>query len=130
SERRAHKRTARGFKRLAKRLHKRRSPVRTDELAAACAAEARPSSSDAIENPELAQSILASFRAGEKPSVPLARRTLRALAWTRWRRRIAFGLPATIILVAAAIALAIYIDYQRSGSSRFLATFIVWSVHH
>ena len=88
-ERRVEKRFARGMKKLARRLRKRRAPVDPGALASACATEGC-----AVPLPEgLAGEILTAIEAtrGKRPSLKLARRTLRTLAWKRWRRRFAIG---------------------------------------
>ena len=124
-ERRAGKRNARALKILAKRLRRKDSPIAVDALAHACATEgcAAPIPE------ELALGILASIgeSLGKKPTFKLARRTLNSMAWSRWRRRFAIGIPSFILLLATAAGAAWYVD-SLSGHSRLISAFLVWSV--
>ena len=122
SERRAQKRAARGLKKLARRLR-----VNAEALALACAAEGC-----AAPVPEgLAFDILQSIEAsrGRRPAFQLARCTLSALAWTRWRRRFLFGVPAFLATLALVLAVAWHLD-ERTGHSRLISEVFVWSVKH
>ena len=127
SPRRAAKRVKRGLKRLARRLHKRRYPVKAETLALACALEGR--------GPAVTQGLsarildLAEHSFGRKPAGRLVRRTLRSMAWARWRRRVKIGAPCAILLVATLIATGVYID-SRNGNSHLVAWFLEWSVRH
>ena len=126
SERRAGQRAAAGLKKLAKRLRKS-AGVDSAALALTCSAEGC-----AAPIPEgLASDILQSIEAsrGRRPALQLARRTLNSLAWTRWRRRLVIGIPSFILLLVILAGLAWRID-ARTGHSRSIATFLVWSVRH
>jgi RNA polymerase sigma factor (sigma-70 family) len=125
SERRVEKRVARGMKKLAKRLGKRRAPVDPGALAAACATEGC-----AATVPEgLCLDILQSMKAsrGRRPSLKLARRTLNTLAWLRWRRRFVLGVPTAGLLIAIPVGIAVYID-SLSGYSRLRSEGTLWAV--
>ena len=60
-------------------------------------------------------------------SAKLARRVLRALAWRRWIRRIAVGLPCLLLFLAAVGAVIWRLD-AGTGHSHLISTAIVWSV--
>jgi DNA-directed RNA polymerase specialized sigma24 family protein len=126
-ERRVRKRTERGLKRIAKRLRKHGAAVESDALASLCAAE----SSAAVVPEGLAPDVFKSIkeRLDKAPSFQLARRTLKALAWARWRRRITIGVPSCIAVLATALGIAWYID-SLSGHSRLISAFFVWSMRH
>src|SRR6185503_23148 len=64
-----------------------------------------------------------------RPVSILARRTLSSLAFARWCRRVAIGVPLLLVTLASLIGLAWYID-SRTGYSRSIALFIVWSAKH
>src|SRR5688572_10723595 len=85
SERRVEKRLGRGMKKLAKRLVKRRAPLDPVALASACATEGCAATVSEGLSLDILQSMEASR--GQRPSLKLARRTLRSLVWARWRRR-------------------------------------------
>jgi len=126
-ERRVEKRFARGMKKLARRLGTRRAPVEASAMAAACAAEGC-----SVPLPEgLAGEILTAIEAtrGKRPSLKLARRTLRTLAWKRWRRRFAIGVPVSTVLLAIMGGIAWHIS-SLSGHSALLSTFVIWSVRY
>jgi DNA-directed RNA polymerase specialized sigma24 family protein len=126
-EQRVRKRAGRGLKKLAKRLRKCGATLDGDALALVCAAEGCAASV-----PEgLALDIFKSIEEsrGNRPSLKLARRTLNALAWKRWRRRFAIGIPSLIALLAAVAGTVFYID-SLSGHSRSIAALLVWSVRH
>lgn len=89
SERRVEKRVGRGMNRLARRLRKRRAPIDP------CAATAPE-----VLSLDILQSVEASQ--GKRPSLKLARRTLRSLAWGRWRRRSILGAVTLGVLLAIA----------------------------
>ena len=123
SERRAGRRVARGLEKLTRRLRQ------TDErsLAQVCAAEGC-----AVPLPEgLSAEIEAKIDACRRgrPSLKLARRTLNALAWARWRPRFVIGIPSLVLLLALVVAVVWQID-SLSGHSRLFSTFLVWSVKH
>jgi DNA-directed RNA polymerase specialized sigma24 family protein len=124
SQWRAGKRVARGLNLLARRLRRRGVATDAATLAQVCAA-----AGCAVAVPEgLAGQILAAIdeRPGRRPSCKLARRTLNALAWARWRLRFLLGLPASFLVLVAILAVAWQID-ARTGHSRLIAKFIVWS---
>src|SRR5260221_2451844 len=125
SEQRVEKRVRRGMKKLANRLRKRRAPVDPGALASACATEGC-----AATVPEgLAVDIERSMEASrdQRPSLKLARRTLNALAWLRWRRRFMMGVPTVGVLIAIPVGIAVYID-SLSGYSRLFSEGTLWSV--
>jgi RNA polymerase sigma factor (sigma-70 family) len=130
SEARARKRVTRGLKKVTKRCRKQGVAVAVDEesLTAACAAEGCATSST---TGNLADSILASIdaRLGKKPPLKLARRTLRSLAWTRWRRRVIIGGPSIFAVLATLGGIAWYID-SLTGHSRLITAVLFWSVRH
>jgi len=126
SERRAKKRAARGLKKLAKRLRKSDARTNAETLALASAAE-----SCAAAVPDgLAVTILHAIdeSRGKRPTFKLARRALNSLAWQRWRRRVVIGVPTFIAVFAILATVAWRID-ARSGHSRLIAAFILWSVN-
>lgn len=127
SERRVQKRHASGWKKLWKRLLKRGCPVDGNGLDRAAAAAEWTT----LIPEELASEILAAIEGtrAARPSFKLARRILNTLAWKRWRRRLACGIPTFLVLVATVIGTAIYVD-SRTGSSRLITAFLVWSVKH
>jgi len=127
SEQRARKRVARGLKNLAKRLRKRGVVADGDALALVCGTEASPPPDAEALISEVLASIEESL--GKRPSSKLARRTLNALAWTRWRRRFVIGVPSLVALMATIGGTAWYVD-SLSGHSRLMATFFFWSVRH
>jgi hypothetical protein len=79
----------------------------------------------------LIASILASIETslGKRPALDLARRTLNVLAWARWRRRVLLGVPTFLLLLAAIIGTAWYVD-SLTGHSRLISMFLIWSVKH
>lgn len=122
-ERRVEKRFARGMKKLAIRLGKRRTPLNPEALTSACAAEGC-----AAPVPEgLSLEILRSMEASrnQRLSSKLARRTLNTLAWLRWRRRFLIGYAALNILIAILVGIALSID-SRSGYSRLRSEAALW----
>ncbi|HMJ91965.1 MAG TPA: sigma-70 family RNA polymerase sigma factor, partial [Candidatus Acidoferrum sp.] len=124
-ERRAEKRVKRGLNKIAKRLRKHAGLVDAKALALACAAEACRAPMPLSLSEEIAASIRETL--GKRPRLKLARRVLNSLAFARWRRRIAIGVPCALLLLAGIIAIAWFID-ARTGHSRLLARFIEWSV--
>jgi DNA-directed RNA polymerase specialized sigma24 family protein len=124
-EGRARKRVVRGLKKISRRLRKRGVPVDSEVLATSCAAEGC-----AAPLPEgLAGEILTAMEesGGKRPSSKLARRTLSSLAWKRWRRRLAIGIPSLLVLLIGSGCAAWHID-SRSGHSRLISAFLIWSV--
>ena len=127
SERRAGRRVARGLKKLTRRLHRRGAATDAATLAQVCTSEGC-----AVPVPEgLAAGILASIEEsqGRRPSFRLARRTLNALAWTRWRRRFVVSVPTSFLLLVTLVGTAWYVD-SLTGHSRLFSMFLVWSVKH
>jgi len=124
SERRVEGRNVRGLKKLARRLGRGIDPA---ALAAACAQNA----STVVVPEALAAEIFQYFGGAldRRPALRLARRTLATLAWARWRRRIAVGVPLALVLFVSAAVIAWRMD-ARSGHSRSIATFLVWSVRN
>jgi DNA-directed RNA polymerase specialized sigma24 family protein len=122
---RVEKRATRGVRKLAKRLGTRRAPIDPATLASVCEREGCA----AAVPEDLALDILQSIEAsrGRRPSLKLAQRTLRTLAWARWRRRFVVGAVAWHVLLAIVGGIALYID-SLSGHSRSISAFIVWSV--
>ncbi len=64
-----------------------------------------------------------------RPADVLARRVLNTLAWTRWRRRVVFGVPAFVASVMLLLA-TIWIVEGRDGHSRLISMFLVGSIKH
>jgi len=123
NERRAAKRVERGLKKLTRRLRQRGVPTDVEVLAHVCSAEGC-----AVPPPEgLTLSILTSIEAslGKRPTFKLARRTLNALAWARWRRRLVIGVPAFGVLLAIIGGIAWHID-SLSGHSRLISAWVFW----
>jgi DNA-directed RNA polymerase specialized sigma24 family protein len=122
---RVEKRLKHGLRKLAKRLRHRRAPVDRDELATACVTEG----CGAPVPEDLASEILASIAAtaDRRPTLRLARRTLRTLGWQRWRRRFVVA-TVTWHTLLAIIGGVVWRVESRSGYSRLIATFVVWSV--
>ena len=113
-----------GLKKIAKRLSRRGAPVNADLLAMMSASEA--CSSLIPEN--LLRDVSESLEQakGKRPSLKLACRTLNVLAWRRWRRRMAIGLPTFMALLVVLAGAAWYVD-SLSGHSRLISAFLVWS---
>jgi DNA-directed RNA polymerase specialized sigma24 family protein len=124
-ESRVEKRVARGMKKLAKRLGKRRASIDPGILAATCATEGCAATVPEDLQLNILQSIAAS--GVRRPSLKLARRTLRTLAWKRWRRRFVVATVIWHTLLAIAGGVVWYIE-SRTGYSRLIATYIVWAV--
>ena len=126
SERRVEKRVKRGLKKLAKRLRKRRAPVDPGALASACATEGCA----ATVPPKLSFDMLQTMEAsqGQRPSLKLARRTLRSLAWRRWRRRCLISASVIVVLLAMAGAAIWY--GSPTGRTWLFAESQVWAVRY
>jgi spore coat protein CotH/DNA-directed RNA polymerase specialized sigma24 family protein len=104
TERRVEKRVQRGMKKLTKRLHRRGAPLASGDLVSACATEGCSATLPEPLSVEILRAI--EERRGKRPSLKLARRTLRSLAWARWRRRCvisALGFGALLAIAGAAI---------------------------
>jgi RNA polymerase sigma factor (sigma-70 family) len=125
--RRVERRARRGLRKLEARTRKRGIDPGCNSLAELC----RTNGCAAVFPPELVADICAAIDSarGKRPQLKLARRTLNALAWRRWRRRLGIGIPAALVFIVALAVTAWRID-ERSGHSRLLATFLVWSVKH
>ena len=61
-----------------------------------------------------------------KPRLALARRTLASLAWQRWRRRVAWGIPLGLLSIIGTLATLWHYD-ARTGHSHSVAAFIIWA---
>ena len=103
---RVHKRLQRGTKRLAKQLRWCGAPVASVDLLTACATEGCSAN---LREP-LAVEILRVIdeRRGKRPAQKLARRTLRSLAWRRWRRRCIISASVFSFLLAIAAGVIWY----------------------
>ncbi len=120
---RVEQRTSRGIKKLGRRLRKWSGPLDPQILMSMCARDGC-----AARVPEnLAAEILQSMEAsrGKRPAFKLARRTLSAMFWTRWRRRFVIGIP-TFCLVMILLGLLGYYVSSLSGHSRFYSIAIRW----
>jgi RNA polymerase sigma factor (sigma-70 family) len=126
-ERRVEKRLARGLGKLTKRLRKHGGVFTVDVLAHACSNEACAGAVPEGLNADIVELLEASR--GKHALLPLARRTLTTLAFARWRRRIAIGLPAFFLLLATAAGVAWHID-SLSGHSRLISMFLIWSMRN
>ena len=126
-ERRIQKRVEHGLKKLTRRLRKVSVAIDAESLAEVCSAEGC-----AAPLPEgLTAAILASIETslGKRPSLKLARQTLKVLAWARWRRRVIIGVPSFVLLMATIVGTAWYVD-SLTGHSRLISMFLIWSVKH
>jgi spore coat protein CotH/DNA-directed RNA polymerase specialized sigma24 family protein len=125
TEVRAGKYFAAGLKKLVRRLRKKRVPIDPDSLAQLCSAKA---CADPLPN-DLTSDILASINLTllKKPGSKLARRTLNALAWSRWVRRFAIAVPTFLLLLSLLGGSIWYVD-SLTGHSRLMSLFIVWWV--
>src|SRR5436190_6045987 len=126
-EARARKRSQRGWQKLAKQVRKRQALLDGNAVAEVCLIELCASTVPENLGAEIEAAIEQNGR--NRPSLKLARRTLNVLAWKRWRRRVAIGLPTFIFLISILGAIAWRID-ARSGHSQFITTFLLWSVKH
>jgi DNA-directed RNA polymerase specialized sigma24 family protein len=124
-ERRVNKRLVRGISRLSRRFRKCAPNLDAKVLAVACAAEgcAAPVPS------ELCGEILrlVAETCGQRPSLKLARRTLNKLAWRRWARRFAIGIPTFAVVLAIAGGIGWHIS-SLTGHSRLIATGLMWKI--
>ncbi|HEY0552404.1 MAG TPA: sigma-70 family RNA polymerase sigma factor, partial [Verrucomicrobiae bacterium] len=122
--RRIRQRVERGLRKLAKRLRKRGVIVDSGSLAADIAVAGRGSIPEG-----LALEVLAMIEENKsnRPTFKLARRALTALAWKRWRRRLAIGVPSLLVLLIGSGCAAWHID-GRTGHSGLISAFIIWSV--
>lgn len=125
SARRAGRRADRGWRTLTGRLRRRGVAAEAEALARVCSAEGC-----AVPLPEgLIEGLLeaTATAAGRRPALKLARRTLNALAWARWRRRGVIGCPIFVLVMALIAGVAWHLD-ARSGHSRFFSTLWIWSL--
>lgn len=123
---RARQRVDRGLNQLLRRLRRRGVSTTAEAVAHAC------SEGGAVALPaDLTADLLRSMAAcrGRRPLLPLARRTLRTLAWARWRRRLVLGMVTLDILLAVSGVIAWRID-ARTGHSWLISTIRVWWVRH
>ncbi len=125
SERRVEKRVRRGIKKLANRLRTRRAPVDPGALASACAAEGCAATVPQNLSIDILQSVGASR--GQRPSLKLARGTLRSLAWARWRRRCIISASVFGVLLAITGGTLYYVD-AKSGHTWQLIKRIEWAL--
>lgn len=125
SERRVEQRLQRGLNKLAKRLPRRCGPVAAADLLSACATEG----CSATLPEALSVEILAAMdeNRGKRPSLKLARQTLRSLAWRRWRRRCLISASAFGLLLAMAGAAFWYVD-GKSGHTWTITKRIEWTL--
>jgi RNA polymerase sigma factor (sigma-70 family) len=125
-QRRVSKRVERGLNKLARRLRKRGVIVDPGLLAADIAVQGCGPAPD-----DLLLEVLAMVEESKnkRPSFKLARRTLNTLAWQRWRRRFAIGLPSVLVLLIGSGCAAWHIG-ERTGHSGLISAYIVWSVKH
>jgi DNA-directed RNA polymerase specialized sigma24 family protein len=117
----------RGLGYVARHLRRRGWKVDENALAAGCGMEACNPPAPA----ELTNEILVGLdeRGRDRPPSALARRVLVALAWARWWRRLAIGLPLLCVALAVLGVVAWQID-AREGNSRLITAFLIWSVKH
>ncbi len=125
NERRAGKRVDRGLKALTRRLRKQGVTVDVATLEQVCSAESCSTPVPESLTVEILTAIETSL--GRKPSFQLARRTLSTMAWARWRRRFAIAIPSFVLVMAIVAGTAWHID-SRTGHSRLISMFLVWSV--
>jgi DNA-directed RNA polymerase specialized sigma24 family protein len=125
SERRATKRVQRGLSKLVRILRKAGVTTDMETLAQVCSAESCTPHMPESMSTEILASIGQSL--GRKPAFNLARRTLSALAWARWRKRVAIGVPSFILLFITVAGTAWHIG-SLTGHSRLISMFFVWSV--
>lgn len=127
NERRATKGFHRGLAALVRRLNKEGLGLEPDALVALAASQVGVS---ALPEGSIAE-VLEAIEAlkGAKPDVPLARQTLAALTWERWRRRIFVLVPRTILILIALIMVAWHID-GLTGHSRLIAMVLVRAVKY
>ena len=115
SERRVEKCLQRGMKKLAKRLHKHGAPVASADLLSACATEGCSATLPEAWSVEILRAI--DEPRGKRPSLKLARQTLRSLAWARWRRRCIISTSA-LALIGVLLAITVGAIWHRSPTGR------------
>lgn len=116
---------ARATERLRRRLRGVGVEVDSAALRDGCGSQGGQPLPDAALVDEL-EAALGQAR-GRWPAEALARRVWNALAWARWRRRVAFGVPAFVASVILLLA-AIWIFEGRDGHSRLTSMLLVRSV--
>lgn len=126
-EKRLGKLTTRGVENLRRRLRRAGVELDAGTLADAIRAGGCSPRPEGAFLDELVEAI-AEAR-GRRPADPLARRILNSLAWTRWRRRVVFGVPAFVAAVISLLA-TIWIVEGRDGHSRLISMFLVGSIKH
>lgn len=126
-EKRLAKLTARGIENLRRRLFRAGVELDAATLADAIRGEGCSPRPEAALLDEIEVAI-AEAR-GRRPADLLARRVLSSLAWTRWRRRVVFGVPALVAAVIFLLA-TIWIVEGRDGHSRLISMFLVGSIKH
>ena len=127
SERRVGKRLERGWTTTSRRLRKQQVLTAAESLK-----DERPTDALAVAVPDgLLKEILnlVEQSLGKRPPDVLARRILASMAWARWLRRFAIGVPSFVALLIT-IAAAIWFIDGRTGHSRIISTFLVWAVKH
>jgi DNA-directed RNA polymerase specialized sigma24 family protein len=125
-EARARKRWARGLRHISRHLRKCGMTLDPQAVASACRAETLVPITDGLAND--IRTAIAEGK-GRRPALKLARRTLSSLAWMRWRRRVVIGIPCLIVFVMALGGLAWHVD-GRTGHSRLITAYLVWSVRN
>jgi len=125
-EPRVHNRLQRGMKRVAKRLHRRGAPVASADLLCACATEGCSAKLPERLSIEILRAI--DERRGKRPSQKLARRTLRSLAWKRWRRRCIIS--ASVFNVLLAIAGGVILYGIPTGRTWVFGQFQIWGARY
>jgi DNA-directed RNA polymerase specialized sigma24 family protein len=124
SSRRVEKRVNKALGRVARGLRWRGVRTEVGALENLCRAESRPPGPAG-----LAEEIVSSIHEnlGAPPRLNLARRALRALAFTRWRQRIGWGISVALLMLFAVAGVGCHLA-ARNGNSRLIATFLEWSV--
>ena len=125
SEARARKRAQRGWLKVARQLRKHWTLLDGNGVAEVCVTELCASAIPENLGAEIEAAIEQNGR--NRPSFRLARRTLNVLAWRRWCRRLAIGVPTFFILISVLGGIAWHID-GKTGHSELISTFLVWSV--
>ncbi|MBK8001538.1 MAG: CotH kinase family protein, partial [Verrucomicrobia bacterium] len=126
-EKKLTKLVARATEKFRRRL--RGAGVEVDSAAlrdACCAQGCQPLPDTALVDQLVAAFVETGVR---RPADVLARRVLNTLAWTRWRRRVVFGVPAFVASVILLLA-TIWIVEGRDGHSRLISMFLVGSIKH
>lgn len=125
SERRVERRTTAGLAKATRLLRRRGVSMEAEALRQVLSRYSQVAHVPEGLAAEIQESI--ARQRGQRPTQALARRILRTLAWTRWRRRVLVGVPTFILLLALTAGIAWHID-ARTGHSRLISMFLVWSV--